>query len=197
MNFRTVRTIRQGLRHGESGQAFTELTISLIPLLAVFVGFLLIAALASDRVTLLIKAREKADKSSSAGVSSQGGESISHWDYGADGIPFTEDDHAVHGLSGDGAYFKNQMADNTNEVTLQNPPGSSTLRSDFSELQDCDLFVNAASLAEGSLSSTSTIQEHKLDSLEFAFRWLFNIKGTSIEETVYMPAHKDLEDRGN
>ena len=195
MNFRTVRTIRHGRKRGESGQAFAELTISLVAILAVFVGFLLIAALGMDRVSLLIRAREEADRKSSAGVSSQGGESISHWDYGDDGIPFTTDDQPVLGLSGDGAYFRNQMSDNTHEVTLQNPPGSSNLRSDFSDLQDCDLFVNAASLAEGSTRSTTTLHDHNIESLEYAIKWLFHIRGTNIEETVYMPAHKDPEER--
>ena len=45
MNFRTVGIIRRGLRRGESGQAFAELTVSLIAILAAFVGFLLVAAL--------------------------------------------------------------------------------------------------------------------------------------------------------
>jgi len=197
MNSRMVRTIRHGLRRGESGQAFTELTISLLAILAAFIGFLLIAALGSDHVSLLIRAREEADIKSSSGVSSQGGNSISYWDYGTDGIPFTTDDSAVPGFAGDGAYFRSQLADNTGYVTLQNPPGSSQLRSDFSELQDSNLFVNAASLAEGSAHSSSTLRDHNLDSLESAIRWLFRIGSTDIEETVYMPAHKDLEDRGN
>ena len=197
MNFRTVRTIRQGLRRGESGQAFAELTVSLIAILAVFVGFLLIAALGSDRVSTLIRAREDADRKSSSGVSSQGGESIRYWDYGTDEVPFTADDRPVFGSTGDGAYFRNQLADNTNEVTLQNPPSSSYLRSDFSTLQDSNLFVNAASLAEGSARTSSTLRDHNIQSLESAIEWLFGIRSTNIEETVYMPAHKSLEDRGD
>ena len=197
MNFRTVRTIRQGLRRGESGQAFAELTVSLIAILAVFVGFLLIAALGSDRVSTLIRAREDADRKSSSGISSQGGESIRYWDYGSDEVPFTTDDQPVLGSTGDGAYFKNQLADNTHEVALQNPPSSSHLRSDFSGLQDANLFVNAASLAEGSARTSSTLRDHNIESLESAIEWLFGIRSTSIEETVYMPAHKSVEDRGD
>ena len=87
MNFRTVRIIRNGLRRGESGQAFAELTVSLVAILAVFVGFLLMAALCSDRVSTLISARTEADQKSSNGVSSQAGESIQRWDYGPDRIP--------------------------------------------------------------------------------------------------------------
>ena len=192
MNSRTVRTIRRGLRRGESGQAFAELTVSLIALLAAFIGFLLIAALGSDRVSMLIRAREEADRMSSSGVSSQGGESIRYWDYGTDEIPFTMDDHVVAGSAGDGALFMRQLADNTGEVNLANPPSSSTLGSDFSSLQDANMFVNAASLASGDARTSDTLRDHKLDSLEYAVRWLFGVKGTRVEDTVYMPAHKSL-----
>ncbi len=197
MNFRAVRTIRRGRRRGESGQAFAELAVSLIAILAVFVGFLLIAALGSDRVSTLIRAREDADRKSSSGVSSRGGDSIRYWDYGADEVPFTTDDSAVLGSSGDGSYFRNQLTDNSGNVPLSNPPSSSYLRSDFAGLQDSNIFVNAADLAEGSAYTNSTLRDHNLDSLESAIDWLFHIRGTNVQETVYMPAHKTLEDRGD
>lgn len=194
MNFRTVGTIRRGLRRGESGQAFAELTVSLIAILAAFVGFLLVAAISSDRVSTLIRAREEADMKSSGGISSQGGESIRYWDYGTDEIPFTTDDHAVLGSAGDGAMFKYQLSDNTGQVPLTNPPSSSTLGSDFSSLQDANLFVNAASLASGDAGTSNSLRDHNISSLEPAVRWLFHIDGTRIEERVYMPAHKSLSD---
>lgn len=195
MNFRTVRIIRNGLRRGESGQAFAELAVSLIVILAAFVGFLLVAALSSDRVSTLIRAREEADMKSAGGVSSQSGDSIRYWDYGADEIPFTTDDHAVLGSAGDGALFMRQLADNTGHVALTNPPSSnSSLRSDFASLQDANMFVNAASLATGDAGTTSTLRDHKINSLEPAIRWLFGVNGTRVEEQVYMPAHKDLSD---
>jgi hypothetical protein len=196
MNFRTVGIIRNGLRRGESGQAFAELTVSLIAILAAFVGFLLVAALSSDRVSTLIRAREEADMKSSGGVSSQGGESIRYWDYGADEIPFTTDDRAVLGSAGDGALFMRQLADNTGHVALTNPPSSSnsTLRSDFASLQDSNMFVNAASLATGDAGTTDSLRDHNLSSLEYAVQLLFGVRGTRVEEQVYMPAHKDLSD---
>ena len=198
MNFRTVRTIRRGLRRGESGQAFAELTVSLIAILAAFIGFLLIAALGSDRVSMLIRAREEADRKSSSGVSSQGGESIRYWDYGADEIPFTTDDHAVLGSAGDGALFRQQLSDNTGEVILTNPPSGSTLGSDFATLQDANMFVSAASLASGDARTSNTLRDHNLGSLEYAVRWLFGVNGTRVEDTVYMPAHKSTSgERGD
>jgi hypothetical protein len=194
MNFRTVGIIRRGLRRGESGQAFAELTVSLLAILAAFIGFLLIAALGSDRVSTLIRAREDADRKSSSGVSSQGGESIRYWDYGADEIPFTTDDHAVLGSAGDGALFKRQLVDNTGKLTLSNP--SLPFDSEFASLQDSNMFVNAASLATGDARTTDSLREHNLGSLEYAVKWLFGVNGTRVEDTVYMPAHKDLATEG-
>lgn len=194
MNFRTVGIIRGGLRRGESGQAFAELTVSLLAILAAFIGFLLIAALGSDRVSTLIRAREDADRKSSSGVSSQGGESIRYWDYGADEIPFTTDDHAVLGSAGDGALFKRQLVDNTGKLTLSNP--SLPFDSEFASLQDSNMFVNAASLATGDARTTDSLREHNLGSLEYAVKWLFGVNGTRVEDTVYMPAHKDLATEG-
>ena len=194
MNFRTVGVIRRGLRRGESGQAFAELAVSLVAILAVFVGFLLVAALSSDRVSTIIRAREMADRKSSSGVSSGGGESIRYWDYGTDEIPFTADDHVVPGSAGDGALFMRQLTDNTGQVMLSNPPSSSDLVSDFSALQDSNLFVNAADLASGDANTADTLRKHNITVLEPAIRWLFGIDGTRVEETVYMPAHKTLSD---
>lgn len=197
MNRRMPGNIRRGLRYGESGQAFSELVVSLLAILAAFIGFLLVAALSSDRVSTLIRAREEADLKSSSGVSSVGGESIRYWDYGPDGIPFTTDDHAELGSHGDGAFFKNQLTDNSRMVSLQNPPSSSPLAGDFSTLQDSNFFVNAASLAKGSVRASDSMRSHNISSLEPAVLWFFRFNGSLIEETVYMPAHKSLEERGD
>ena len=203
MNFRTVRIIRNGLRRGESGQAFAELTVSLVAILAVFVGFLLIAALCSDRVTTLISARTEADQKSTNGVSSQEGESIQRWDYGADGIPYTTDDSAVSGSGGNGALFKSQLSynnesDNRGNVDLTNPPASmSQLRSDFTMLQDNNIFVNAASLASGKDEVSDSLGKHydnDASALKSAAQFLFGISRTRVQDTVYMPAHKDPTD---
>ena len=199
MNFRSVRIIRNGLRRGESGQAFAELTVSLVAILAVFVGFLLMASLCSDRVTTLITARTNADIKSSSGISSQEGESIQRWDYGPDRIPYTTDDSAVSGSRGDGPLFKSQLTDNTGNVSLQNPPASmSELRSDFTELQDNNIFVNAASLALGKDEVSDSLGRHYNNNdsraLKSAAFWLFGVGSTRVQDKVYMPAHKDPSD---
>ena len=81
-------------------------------------------------------------------------------------------------------------------MSLQNPPSSSHLTGAFSSLQDSNLFVNAATLTEGSAGTSSTLRDHNIESLASAINWLFHIDGTEIEETVYLPTHITLENRG-
>ena len=149
-------------------------------------------------MTTLISARTEADQKSMNGVSSQEGESIQRWDYGSDGIPYTTDDSTVSGSGGDGALFKRQLTDNTGNVTLQNPPASmSQLRSDFTMLQDNNFFVNAASLASGKDEVSDSLGKHydnDASALKSAAQFLFGIGRTHVQDTVYMPAHKDPTD---
>ena len=186
-----IGRIRRGLRRGESGQAFTELAVSLVVILAAFVGFLLVASLGADGVSTLIKARENADKSRAGYSSLQGGGSIRDWNRGEDGILFTQDDNPIYGSYGDGALFKKELTDNTEKVRLYNPPDSSRPGSEFSRLQDANFFVNAAALSDGEARPSDTLSSHNIHALEGAFRWLFNLQGTYIHDEVYMPAHMD------
>ena len=102
-------------------------------------------------------------------------------------------DNPIYGGYGDGAYFKGQLSDNTEKVTLQNPPSASRLDGEFARLQDSNFFVNAAALSDGeyNISKDKTFSDHKISELNDAFRWLFNLNGTYIHDTVYMPAHID------
>ena len=69
MNWRTVRAIRRGRRRGESGQAFSELAVSLVMIiLPAFVGFLIVAVLCTNGVSNTILARESADRYCAAGA---------------------------------------------------------------------------------------------------------------------------------
>ena len=194
MSFRTVRVIRNGLRRGESGQAFAELAVSLIAILTAFVGFLLVAALSSDHISMLIHAREEADRNSRSGLFSNEAQSIRYWNYGSDEVPFTPDDKAVLGSAGDGALFIRQLTDNSGKTRLTNPPSSLTLGSDFTSLQYSNLFVNAASLSSGDAYTSDPLRDHNIDSLEYAVQWLFGVTNLWIEEDAYMPAHKELSD---
>lgn len=197
MNFRTVRTIRRGLRRGESGQAFTELAVSLFAILAAFVGFLLVAAVSSDRVSALVNARENADeraRDNRVDIYSSAGDarSISYRTYGADGLPFTADDEIVQGAAGNGGVFMDELADNSGNVNLANSPAS--WQSDFSTLRDTEFFVNAATLVTGEgTPHGDTLRKHNIDSLRSSIAELFSIGDIDIRERVYMPAHNPYE----
>jgi len=192
MNFSAVRIIRRGRRNGESGQAFAELTISLIAIIAAFAGFLLIAVLSADGVSISIRARESADRLSSRGGSSRAGVSISHWDYGPDTVPFTADDNPVGGAGGNGPLFRAQLKDFSGKVSFV---GSSPLRYDdeFGRLQDEDFFVSAADLAKGDPNPPKdALRRHGIGELENVVRGLFGVNDAEVRDTVYMPAHKDI-----
>ena len=193
MNSSAVGVIRRGRRSGESGQAFAELTVSLIAILAAFAGFLLVAVLSEDNVSMSIRARESADVQSSHGISSHAGTSITRWDYGPDTVPFTADDRPVGGAEGDGALFKYQLRDASGKVSFI---GTSPMQydNDFSGLQDSDFFVGAADLADGTASTSNSLKDHGIGALESAVRGLFRIDGVEVRDTVYMPAHKDPPD---
>ena len=204
MNWRTVGTIRRGLRHGESGQAFSELMVSLVAILAAFIGFLLVAALSTARVSTLVRARENVDvkvRNNYVSVynSSDDAVSIRDWHVGPDGIPFTTDDvKDTNASSVNSALFTDELSDNTHKIDLYRDPPSRLpeLRNnnEFSSLSPSNFFVEAASLVSDSESS-DPIRDHKLDSIS-AVQWLFGIRSSLVEETVYMPAHKESSAEG-
>lgn len=185
MNFRTVRIIRRGLRRGESGQAFTELAVSLVAILAALAGFLLIAAVSSDRVSALIQARKDADERAR--------------DNRVD--LFTSESDAQNIVLADGGIgtfenssaFMDELKNNNGKVNLARPPAS--WRSEFSSLQDTGFFVHAAGLVtgEGGANLDNTLRDHNIGELRPAIGWLFHIDDLTIDERVYMPAHKPSE----
>jgi len=186
MNFRTVRMIRRGLRRGESGQAFTELAVSLVAILAALVGFLLIAAAGSDRVSALIQARKDADeraRDNRVDLFTSESDAQNIVSAADDGIGTFENSSA----------FLNELRSNNGNVNLANPPVS--WKSEFSSLQDTGLFVHAASLVTGEDGANldKTLRDHNIGDLRPAIGWLFHIDDLTIDERVYMPVHKPSE----
>ena len=191
MNSSAVRIIRRGRRDGESGQAFAELTVSLIAIMAAFAGFLLVAVLSSDGVSISIDARRRADELSSNGYYSNA-VTISRWD-GTQVASSTEDDPDSYRSGGDGPLFRDQLHDPSGKVSFI---GSSALRYDneFDGLQDSEFFLGAADLSDGTSSTSNSLKDRGIGSLESVVRGLFRIDGVEIRDTVYMPAHKDIPD---
>ena len=195
MNFTAVRTIRRGRRNGESGQAFAELAVSLIAIMAAFAGFLLVAVLSTDGVSVSIEARRRADDMSSNGYYSNTlrdpNVTISRWDHAQDTSPYMEDDQDPSKFGGNGQLFRDQLRDPSGKVSFI---GSSELLYDneFDGLQeDAAFFLGAADLSDGNASISNSLKEHGIGELDSVIRGLFRIDDVEIRDTVYMPAHKD------
>ena len=192
MNFNAVRTIRRGRRNGESGQAFAELAISLIAIMAAFAGFLLVAVLSADGVSISIEARKNADELSSNGYYSNA-LTISRWDHAEDTLT-SEDEEDSYRSGGNGPLFRDQLRDPSGKVSFI---GSTALQYDneFDGLQeDSGFFLGAADLSDGNASTSNSLKDHGIGSLDSVVRGLFRIDGVEIRDTVYMPAHKDTPD---
>ena len=193
MNFSAVRIIRRGRRNGESGQAFAELTVSLIAIMAAFAGFLLVAVLSSDGVSISIEARRRADELSSNGYYSNA-LTISRWDHAEDTSSYMTDEQDPSRYGGNGPLFRDQLRDPSRKVSFI---GSSELRYDneFDGLQqDTDFFLGAADLSDGRASTSNSLKDHGIGSLDSVVRGLFRIDDVEIRDIVYMPAHKDTPD---
>ena len=168
MNFAAVRTIRLGRRNGESGQAFAELAISLIAIMAAFAGFLLVAVLSADGVSISIDARRRADELSSNGYYSNA-VTISRWDHTGDASS-TLDDSDSYRSGGDGPLFRDQLRDPSGKVSFI---GSPALRYDneFDGLQeDSGFFLGAADLSDGNASTSNSLKDHGIGSLDSVVR---------------------------
>ena len=197
MNWRAVGTIRRGRRKGESGQAFAELAVSLIFIMAAFVGFLVVGVLCSAGVSNSIRAREIADDKSAEGASSRVNTSINYWYDGPDGIPFTEDDEASEGTSTSADYnlFTGELKDDSGKFTFdraaQAEPRFMKHANEFGHFDLSHFFVRAADLYMGEAYTTDPLGQRNLGGLESAVLKLFHTKDAEAMDRVYMPAHKD------
>jgi len=197
MNWRAVMIIRRGRRRGESGQAFAELALSLVFIMAAFIGFLVVGVLCADGVSNSIRAREIADDRSSDGASSRVDTSINYWDDGPDGIPFTEDDVPREGriTSADYNLFTAELKDDSGKFTFdraaQAEPKYMKHATEFGHFDLSHFFVRAADLYKGEAYTMDPLGQHNLGGLESAVLKLFHTKGAEALDTVYMPAHKE------
>ena len=200
MNWRTVGIIRRGRRNGESGQAFTELAVSLVVIiLPAFIGFLIVAVLCANGVSDAIRAREDADDVSSRGGTSREGRSIVTWLDGQDGIPFTADDVPFEGTvtSHDYDRFTRELAyaserpEYNPKVSVAHTNPVMPHASEFWQFDRNHFFVRAANLVQGTPpGSVDPFQKYGISELEHLIQDLFRVENFEIqEEEAYMPAH--------
>ena len=201
MNWKAVRAIRRGRRRGESGQAFSELAVSLVMIiLPAFVGFLIVAVLCTNGVSNTILARESADRYCAAGWSSRAGTNVLTWSQGHDNAPFTEDDVRLDGstTSEDHNLFIRQLVYTGDSDKVRIEQNSELMPhakefSHFYQFGSSDFFVRSANLNRGASTSEDPFMQKGLkgnvSKLEPLIQSLFGVENFHIRaEEAYMPA---------
>ncbi len=147
------------LHREESGQAFTELCISLIPLLAVMLFLIYFAGISISSIGILLKARgNAAENAVNLTQTSDRGSLVSSWNFGHDqeddsmSAAYIQDDQASGSTYTDDTYFTGEInggnivpSDYVDRIGLNE-------YAPFSELVGGDLFLDAAKLTSGSVS---------------------------------------------
>lgn len=191
--------IRQ-CRKTQNGQALAELTVCLIALMVVLLGFFLISALTMGNVENVIDAREEADKRAREGtLGGENAQNISHWAYGNRNIAFTADDTPVTQSDAYGAKFLEILRIPGEDFTLTSAGGSGKeyLQIHYNPVPDIsavNVFLSAANLTAGTTKITDPLERRNLSNLQEAFNRVFGITDFSIVDTVFMPARVTVPD---
>lgn len=188
------------IHEDESGQAISELMISLIGLMCVFLGLLMFTSLGIQNLQTLIHAREDADQNAYNGFLASSLTALAGWSYGNDGLLFTKDDSPI--VANYDYAYRNELiatAKDANGNSLQFNPITDYPDYMYHNLaaadmiQDYEINVHAANLAKGTATVSNPLKERELDDLESAFGALMlggkDFKGSvlSIQENVFMP----------
>ena len=176
-------------RRGERGQAIAELAVSMVAIMAVFLGVLCIGALGIESIEAIIDARGQADLNSANGVLGGSGTPILEWNYGDDELYFTADDTPVGGSAEDAGFFYSQLITTDGEFVLSDDLSFDGINSyNFAENFPLTfLFLNSADLTSHTSAEADPFGEREIEDLAGAFDALFGTSDVSISETVYMP----------
>ncbi len=183
---RKHRTVRKNY------QALTELAVSLIAFLVMIVGFLMISGLGTANLENLISAREGADKMARNGLSGADGQQLRTWSYGADNLPFTQDDMPVSGSNASGDTFRNEMqsSDQTLDLTNRGILPAIPAENNFApDLAPSRFFLSAAMLAGYSSSENDPLTKRNLASLKKMIAYFFGAD-FKLCDSVFMPQNQ-------
>lgn len=150
-----LKKIVKKINSDESGQAFAELCVSLIPLLCVMLFMIYFAGISISSTEILLDARgDAAENAMSGTTSTDRGSMIRSWSFGHDqedegmAMSYFQDDQA----SGSSAISSNTFLDELNSDNLQFTSNTATSTiynsSGFSQVSD-QIFLDAANLASG------------------------------------------------
>lgn len=184
------------LRKNQQGQALTELVISLVGILTVISGFLLIAALSAENVTVTIRARENADAKARSGLLlTSSGKTIKTWNSGKDKVHFTTDDSSSSINDASAHVFTDQLKDNEKKLILTSDQQLKELpeNNNFApRLESGRLFLSAANLGYNTESESDPLGKRNLNNLKGLIQSLI-MKGEFIlQDTVFMPTHSPI-----
>ena len=166
------------LHRDESGQAFTELCISLIPLLAVMLFLIYFAGISISSIGILLKARgNAAENAVNLTQTGDRGSLVRSWIFGHDqeddsmSAAYIQDDQASGSSYTDDTYFIGEINGNSDFAPSEYVDRIGlTEYAPFSELVGGDLFLDAAKLTSGSASDdtdpVATLRENNVISSE-------------------------------
>lgn len=173
-------------RQFEKGQAIAEMTVCMIAIMAVFLGFVVIADLSLYSLRNYLDARETADNEAAwADDQVMYGESIQTWSAGDDGLRYTYDDQVDGGTFENPGLFQGEITTGKNNIGVDIDYQEDLPLSFYGSTMG-EFFLDAASLVEGRYSRVlpSDTEYMTTDMLDF----IMGQSSITVEDKVYIPS---------
>ena len=171
----------------EKGQAIAEMAVSMIAIMAVFLGVIFAFAIGSTNIDNLIACRREADNDAySSFHNGSGGDQIYTWNEGNDERMFTNDDEPQIGTNDEPEIFKAELQ--SDNIDLLNGFGSAYVQNNFAaDLSEINsIFLSSANMTSYSMES-DPYETMNLEDMRGLFSTLFFSSDLIIENSVYMP----------
>ncbi len=171
--------------NSEKGQAVIELTMSLVAIMAVFLGVIFAFALGKSNVENIIQCRGTADNYAGNGIPESVGQQIITWNEGGDGRMFTNDDEQIIGGDDNVELFAGEL--DNGSVDLVSGLGDYVENNFAEELGDSgSLFLTLANMTSNTVV-TDPYDTQVIEDLRGAFTSIIYSSDITVENTVYMP----------
>ena len=170
----------------EKGQAIVEMTMSLVAIMAVFLGVIFAFAIGDANIRTLLECRGNADSYAGNGVFGDAGMPIQTWTSGHDARMYTNDDTPVIGTNDDPDLFRGELQ--ANGIDLVNGFDKSYVKHDFAAdiANSSSLFLDIANLTSYS-KSVDPMEEVDMDGLDHAFKALIYNSDITVDNSAFMP----------
>lgn len=173
-------------KNSEKGQAIIELTMSLMAIMAVFLGIIFAFSIGKSNVENIIQCRGQADDYAGNGVAGEYGSPLLTWTEGNDGRMFSNDDVAMSGTIDDGLLFTGELSNGS--IDLVSGFGGEYVENNFAEGMDgmFSLFLSMANMTSSTVV-TDPYDNNTCEDLRNAFESMIYNSDILVENTVYMP----------